>query len=98
MPNEPVHPAKRYVNLFLLEMLQGAPGVRVARRSAPLPVLQDHAPPDFDRCRNRLKVLAGLDPVAYPSPRDGTVDVGIDRQVDGQWYECVYTVSLRFTD
>ena len=94
----PVHPAERYVNLFLLEMLQDGPGVRVAQASVGLPVLRDHEPPDFARFRNRLKIMAGLDPVTYPTPRSGTVDIAIDRQADGQWYECTYTVRLLFTD
>ena len=98
MLKEPIHPAERYVNLFLLEMLRADTGVHVAQRSVALPVLRCHEPPDFARFRNRLKIMAGFDPVAYPTPRNGALDIAIDRQVDGQWYECVYTVRLLFTD
>src|SRR5688572_11379266 len=98
MLKQPVHSTETYVNLFLLDMLQAEKGSHVAMASAALPVLRGHAPPDFARFRNRLKIMAGLDPVTYPTPRGGTVDIAIDRQRDGQWYECVYTVRCLFTD
>jgi hypothetical protein len=98
MRKEPVHPAETYVNLFLLELLQAENRVQIARASAPLPVLRNHEPPDFARFRNRLKIRAWLDPVTYPTPKSGVVEIATDRQLNGQWYDCRHTVHLLFTD
>jgi hypothetical protein len=98
MLKEPVHPAETYVNLFLLEMLQAEKGSQVVRASVALPVLRDNVPPDFARFRNRLKIMAGLDPVTYPTPKNATLEIAIDRKDNGQWHDCRYTVSLLFTD
>jgi hypothetical protein len=97
MLKEPVHPAERYVNVFLLELLQ-AEGVCVVRRSVSLPELRGLRPPEFGRFRNRLKVMAHLNPVTYPTPKQGTINISTDRQVDGKWYEFVYAVRVLFTD
>jgi hypothetical protein len=63
-----------------------------------LPELRGYDAPDFARFRNRLKIMAGLDPVTYPTPKNGTFEIAIDRKENGQWYDCRYTVHLVFTD
>jgi hypothetical protein len=95
---EIVPPAELYVNLFLIEMLQADKAEHLAKASVALPVLQGNEPPDFARFRNRLKIMAGLDPVTYATARSGTANFAIDRQVAGQWCECVYTLRLIFND
>ncbi len=98
MLKEPVHPAETYVNVFLLEMLHAEQRLLVVKLSVALPVLRGHEPPEFARFRNRLKIMAELDPVTYPTPTNGTFEIAIDRQVNGQWYDCRYTVHVVFTD
>src|ERR1051325_2470763 len=98
MIQEPVHPAETYVNLFLLEMLQADKCKQLVQASVPLPILRDNVPPDFARFRNRLKIMARLDPVTYSTPKNGTFEIAIDRKENGQWYDCRYRVSLLFTD
>jgi hypothetical protein len=95
---EHVHPAKRYVSLFLLDMLEAARLSCSARASGVLPVLRGQEPPEFTRFRNRLKVMAGLDPITYQAPRTGTFELVTPRQEDGEWYDCYYTARLTFTD
>jgi hypothetical protein len=98
MLKEPVHPAEAYVNTFLFEMLQAERRLHVAKASVALPVLRGQEPPQFARFRNCLKIMAELDPVTYPTPKNGTVEIAISRQVNGQWYDCVYFVHLLFDD
>jgi hypothetical protein len=95
---EPVHPAKQYVNGFLFEMLQAETRSCRVQLSGKLPIVLGQQPPEFARFRNRLKIMAGLDPVIYPMPRAGSFNVMINRQVDGQWYECYYAVRMLFDD
>jgi hypothetical protein len=95
---EPLHPAEQYVNLFLLGMFHVDPRSEIVQRSAQLPELQGHKPPAFARFRNRLKIMCDLDPVIYAAPREGSFEVSIDRQIEGQWYACYYTVRAVFSD
>jgi hypothetical protein len=96
---EPVHPAERYVNLFLVDMLEAERWSCSARSSEALPTIKGHEPPQFARFRNRLKIMGGLDPVVYPAPRAGKIDLVIlDRSLEGKWYDCHYTVRLLFND
>jgi len=55
--------------------------------------LEEEVPPgelDFDRIINRLKVLAGLDPVIYKEPRKGKISL----RIHGTWYH----LDITFTD
>ena len=96
---QPVHPAEHYANVFLVNLLTSDTVAGTARSSEPLPVLAGvEYVPDFARFRNRLKIMAGLDPVIYPTPRTGSFQVSTDRQLNGAWYEYRHTVHLLFTD
>jgi hypothetical protein len=96
---EPVHPAELYANVFLVNLLASDAATGTARSSEPLPVLAGvEYVPDFARFRNRLKIMAGLDPVMYRTPRTGSFQVSTDRQLNGAWYEYRHTVHLLFTD
>ena len=98
MIKHPVHPAERYVNLVLLDLLHSGRNEWRAKSSDVLPALSDQPSPDFARLRNRLKVMAELDPVLYPTPRTGSFQIAVDRKVDGQWFVCTYAVTALFTD
>ena len=96
---EPVHPAELYANVFLVNLLTSDAAAGTVRSSEPLPVLAGvEYVPDFARFRNRLKIMARLDPVIYPTPRTGSFQVSTERQVDGAWYEYRHTLHLLFTD
>jgi hypothetical protein len=96
---EPVHPAERYVNLFLIDLFMTDTPTRAVRQSNALPALAgfDYVP-EFARFRNRLKIMANLDPVTYPTPRAGSAEIAIDREVDGAWFQFGYTLHLLFDD
>jgi hypothetical protein len=74
---------KRYVYLWLLRMCRNGPRSITFRRSEPLPSLPKakYAPPatsvGFGDVANRLKVMAGLDAVAYPRPVDAQIELNI---------------------
>ena len=96
---EPVHPAEHYANVFLVNLLTTDTSAITVRSSEPLPALAGvEYVPDFARFRNRLKIMAGLDPVIYPTPRTGSFQVATERQVDGEWYLYRHTLHLLFTD
>jgi len=96
---EPVHPAELYTNLFLVNLLTSDAAASAVRSSEPLPVLAGlEYVPDFARFRNRLKIMASLDPVTYPTPRAGSFQVATERQIDGAWYLYRHTLHLLFTD
>jgi len=88
-------PAKAWVNLFLLHMCRDSVSSLTLQRSKGIPPipLEEEVPPggfDFDRIINRLKVLAGLDPVIYKEPRKGKISLCIQ----GTWYH----LDTTFTD
>jgi len=88
-------PAKAWVNLFLLHMCRDSVGSLTLQRSKGIPPipLEEEVPSggfDFDRIVNRLKVLAGLDPVIYKKPRKGSISLCIA----GTWYQ----VNATFVD
>lgn len=91
MPSTPVI---RYVNLVLYQMFHGGPDRRVLRESEPLPIISefgdDLQPPPLDAVVNRLKVMFRLNPVKYPEPTDGSLQVWIGG--------CECRVSCRFDD
>ena len=99
---EYTHPTARYVNAFLLDMTkEDGEVVRTVRRSGALPVMAAFpalTPATFERFRNRLKVMADLDPVIYQSTRSGSFEIMVPRELDGKWYGCHYTISVLFDD
>src|SRR5215468_2367718 len=94
-----IHPARKYTNRFVYTLLTGAMSSCVIRKSQPLPVLAEgEPPPEFERFRNRLKIMAELDPVVYPIPRMGSFLISFDRRLGGDLYELMYKVTAQFTD
>ncbi|NLX22984.1 MAG: hypothetical protein GXY55_15125 [Phycisphaerae bacterium] len=74
------NPTKIYVNCLILHLYDGDRHPCVLRPSEPLPEVPhydlDEQPP-IQRVVNRLKVMAGLDPVHFPQPRDGRIELQI---------------------
>lgn len=70
-------PVERYVNLFLRALLRQQPQCFVVRKSVALPELLGQAPPEFVRFRNRLKLMAGLNPVTYQIPKEAKIRLTI---------------------
>jgi hypothetical protein len=91
MPSTPVI---RYVNLILYQMFQEEKERRILRQSETLPIISefgdDLQPPSLEAVVNRLKVMAGLNPVKYTDPTDGSLQVWIGG------HEC--RVLCRFDD
>ena len=80
-------PAKVWVNLLLLHICKDSGSSLTLQKSKGIPSipLEEEVPPgelDFDRIINRLKVMAGLDPVTYREPRKGRISLTIG----GTWY------------
>ena len=96
---EDIHPARRFVNLFLLDMFRTGKTDCTIRSSDGLPALRAYpAPPDFERFANVLKVMAGLDPGPFPTPRGGSFLVAIDHEISGVWEEVTFCVHASFAD
>lgn len=75
-------PAKTWVNLFLLHLCEDPSGSFTFQKSKGIPPVshEEEVPPggfDFDKIINRLKVMAGLDPVVYAEPRKGRISLCI---------------------
>ena len=74
-------PATQYVNMLLYGMFQNGVGSRILRRSEPLLPLAAPGsalqPPPLDAVVNRIKVMAGLNPVIYSTPAEGTIRLTI---------------------
>ena len=62
------------------------------RRSGDLDV------PPFERFRNRLKIMAGLDRVLYKEPRTGNLEVVFERASGSACTDSRYSIDLRFID
>lgn len=91
-------PTRRYVAAFLDRILHGKSASCAARKSVPLPSIGDLDVPPFEQFRNRLKVMAGLDPVLYKEPRTGNVEVVFERQSGSACMDTRYSIKLRFVD
>lgn len=72
-------PAVCYTDLLFLDLAKDLGREWLLRRSQPLPVPTTGGlpgdPPDFAHVVNRLKILCGLDPVSYPRPIEGTIEL-----------------------
>jgi hypothetical protein len=91
-------PTQRYVAAFLDRILHGESVTCAARKSVALTSIGDMAVPPFERFRNRLKVMAGLDPVLYKEPRTANVEVVFERQSGAACTDTRYSIELRFID
>ncbi|MGE3182226.1 MAG: hypothetical protein AB7N71_11395 [Phycisphaerae bacterium] len=69
-------PVVQYVDGLVGETLRKGVHELTLYASDPLPILEDqwevNEAIDFDHVRNRLKVMAGLDPIVYHEPMKGT--------------------------
>lgn len=91
-------PTQRYVAAFLDHILHGESVTCTARKSVALPSIGDVAVPPFERFRNRLKIMAGLDPVLSNEPRTGSLEVVFERQSGSACTDTRYSIELRFID
>ena len=90
----PSTPVIQYVNMILYRMFQDGTTSRMLRQSGPLASVAElgtelTAPP-LDAVVNRLKIMAGLNPVMYPKRVEGTIQLTIGGT------EC--RVNCRFDD
>lgn len=75
-------PVKRYVNILLLDLAKtGEDALCTLSKSHPLPspafcTWEEEIPP-FEKVRNRLKVMAGVDPVVSHEPVKGRIELSI---------------------
>ena len=88
-------PVSNYVNLLVLDLCRDERAEMVLRQSRPLPIPTrsddaEYEIPEFRKVANRLKVMAGLDPVTYTEPKEGQIEL----MVSGK----DVTVFLRFED
>jgi len=90
-------PLVRYVNVLVYHLVKEGGGPCTIRRSAPLPEVPKAYSPreradeiEFHRVCNRLKVIAGLNPVAYKHPVEGAIHMRIAGKP--------YVVRARFED
>ena len=94
-------PARRYVNCFLLANCRLGASIHVMRESDGVPVLEsrwDAPPPSFERFRNRLKIMANLDPVCYPVRKQGRFELSIPSENDGGIIQQLFAVEVTFDD
>ena len=98
MIKEITDPARRYVAAFLDRLLNGESAAYTARISIPLPLIENLEVPTFERFRNRLKIMAGLDPVHYRDPRIGNLEVVFERASGSACTDSRYSIELRFID
>ena len=91
-------PTQRFVAAFLDRVLDGESVFYTARKSVPLPSIGDLDVPPFERFRNRLKIMAGLDPVLYKEPRTGNLEVVFERASGSACTDSRYSIDLRFID
>ncbi len=73
-------PVRWYTYWLLAETWRNNEHFRVFMPDSPLPVPDEWTAedvPPYERIRNRLKVILGLDPVIYPEPKSGTVELVI---------------------
>lgn len=93
-------PARRYVNAFLLAMCSANDPVRRIKRSDGLPSVElfPDPPPPFEQCRNRLKIMAQLDPVIYPTPKVARFEINVGNDEAGGMRERQYAVHATFDD
>ena len=94
------HPAKRYTNLLLMDMLAKGLQERTLSADEPLPGFEhfDNTLPQFAVVVNRLTVMSGLDPIQYKTPRDGRFDLivqGAPFGVFARFDDARRTVSIR---
>jgi len=97
MRAKPPHPAERYINRFLYELVLSKKPLVCVDRSDPLPILDGLELPIFDRFINGLRGMAKLHLVPRQRTRSGIIDIGIDRQEEGQWYFECYRVEIRIS-
>lgn len=87
--------AESWVNLLLLHMYKDSIKTYILDNSQGIPPIpHDEELPDgelnFESIINRLKVMVGLDPVKYKTPKKGSVSLGLG----GIWY----TANMIFDD
>lgn len=75
-------PSKTWVSLFLLHLCKDLGSSLTLQKSKGIPPIpfEEEVPPggfDFDQIMNRLKVMAGLDPVLYKEPQKGKISLCI---------------------
>lgn len=75
-------PSKVWVNLFLLHLCRDSESSFTLQKSKGIPPIpfEEEVPPggfDFDKIMNRLKVMAGLDPILYKEPQKGKISLCI---------------------
>ena len=80
-------PAKTWVNLLLLHMSKDSLSTYTLKQSQGIPpVPHEEDLPDgeisFERIINRLKVMAGLDPIKFTEPKKGSFSIC----VQGHWF------------
>jgi hypothetical protein len=95
------NPTRRYVNCFLMATSQQDEPRHFLRKSRGLPRLEaypDIPTPSFERFRNRLKVMADLDPVRYPTRQAGRFELCTHVEQDGGLREAHFTVHVVFDD
>ena len=80
-------PAKTWVNLLLLDMSRDSVNTYTLKQSQGIPpVAHEEDLPEgeisFERIINRLKVMAGLDPIRFTEPKKGSLSIS----VSGNWF------------
>jgi hypothetical protein len=94
-------PTRRYVNCFLGSNSRRGPAIHRIRKSHGLPALDgcpDAVAPTFERFRNRLKVMARLDPVRYHAPKPGRFELIVHFDEEPGLTEAKFMVHLMFDD
>lgn len=85
-------PAKMYVNLLMIDLADRHTNTCELSPHAPLPysMMWTEPLPSFEEVRNRLKILAGLNPVHYASPISGRIELGVGG--------CAWVLHAEFDD
>jgi hypothetical protein len=92
------NPTKTYTSLLMWEMAQQDVVELILWQSQPLPSVGQWEFPDwpsFESVVNRFKVMASLDPVIYHQPKEGRIELGIDRRGEGLETAIIH---VRFSD
>lgn len=92
-------PVQSYVNLLLLTMANSEQRERTLRASVALPPVECPDPlemPAFPAVANRLKVMANLNPVLYPEPKEASLPIKVRIKAADKMHD--FTVHLLFRD
>jgi len=77
------NPTKIYLNSLILNMFRAGTVSCMLIESEPMPQIPDYDKemPTFEHLMNRLKVLCQLDPVRYPLPKQGKVELMLSNHI-----------------